>query len=129
MVDDRKLSKTERLKLLYEYLSQCEPATDYDSALALISATLMEIEDQYSGVPYDPAEAGVDGRMYAPAERYRRAQWERLGVRCYWQVAHATFLADNGAIEVRPRVGANLGAISFEKAGKDGRKVSDYESP
>ncbi len=101
--DGTKLSKPERLKLLFDRLTQCEPATDCDEALALISALLREIEDQFSGIPYDPAEGGSDGRLYAPVEHYRRPKAERPGVRCYWQVAHATFLADNGAIGMRPR--------------------------
>jgi hypothetical protein len=64
--------------------------------------------------------------MYPPDERFRFKDWERLGVRCYRQVAHATFVADNGALVIRSRTGLKLGGIPFDKPGRDGRTVEEY---
>jgi hypothetical protein len=119
----------ERLKLFLQRLNAAKPAADHDSAMALIAATLVVVEDEFSGVPYNPDEPGADGRMYPPKVQFRYSAWERPGVRCYRHTAHATFVAANGAIEIRSRRGIDLGAVVFEKQGTDGKKVSDYDSP
>jgi hypothetical protein len=122
------LSKRERLAVFFQRLLEREPAARHDEAMALIVTTLNGVEDEFSDVPYNPEEPGTDGRMYPPNERFRYPKWERAGVACYRQVAHATFVAGNGAVEIRLRTGSELGRIIFEKAGKDGRKVSDHDS-
>jgi hypothetical protein len=121
------MAKLQRLTIFFERLRAAHPAVNHDEAMALLSATLNSVEDEFSGVPYNPAEPGTDGRMYPPAEQFRYLKWERPGVRCYRQTAHATFVADNGAIEIRLRQGAELGEIRFEKEGADGRKVNSYD--
>jgi hypothetical protein len=121
------LSKGERLAVFFQRLQGREPAASHSEAMALLVVTLNAVEDEFSGVAYNPEEPGTDGRMYPPNERFRYTKWERPGVSCYRQVAHATFVADNGAVEIRLRVGSELGRIIFEKQGKDGRKVSDYD--
>jgi hypothetical protein len=119
--------KMERLTIFFERLRAAYPAVNHDEAMALLSTTLNTVEDEFSGVPYNPEEPGTDGRMYPPAGQFRYPKWERPEVRCYRQTAHATFVADNGAIEIRLRKGAELGEIRFEKEGADGRKVSSYD--
>ncbi len=122
------LSKKERLLVFLNRLAGARPAANHDEAMALLAGTLNDVEDEFSGIPYDPEERGADGRMYPPSALYRYTKWERNGVRCYRQVAHATFVADNGAVEIRSRSGSELGGVLFEKQGKDGRTVSDYDS-
>jgi hypothetical protein len=117
-----------RLEFFFDRLSAAEAAADHDAAMALLAATLNGVEDEFSGVPYNPEEPGSDGRMYPPNERFRYPKWERPGIRCYRQVAHATFVAENGAVEIRERTGSELGRIIFEKPGRDGRRVSDHDS-
>ena len=126
--NEPRFSKRERLNLVYNRLDEEEPAANHDEALALLASILNEVEDDFSGVPYHPDEPGTDGRMYPPNARFRYKNWERTGVYCYRQVAHATFIAENGAVEIRSRVGAELGGILYEKPGRDGKKVSDYDS-
>jgi hypothetical protein len=121
------LPKEDRLALFFSFMQQMQPAGTATEELGIIALALNTIEDKHSGVPYNPDAAGSDGRMYPPDERFRYRNWERPGVRCYRQVAHATFVADNGAVEIRRRKGAELGEICFAKPGKDGRKVHDYE--
>jgi hypothetical protein len=120
--------KAQRLNVFFSRLKAKEPAANHAEALALLASTLNGVEDEFSGVPYNPEEPGNDGRMYPPDDRFRYTKWECPGVRCYRQVAHATFTADNGAIAIRRRTGGELGGIIFEKPGKDGKKVSDYDS-
>ncbi len=120
--------RRQRLELVYQCLSLRAPAANHDSALEMLAVTLNGVEDVYSGVPYNLENPSSDGRMYPPNMKYRYSAWERPGIRCYRQTAHATFIADNGAVEIRERQGNDLGAVTFEKAGQDGRKVSDYDS-
>jgi len=126
MTGDEPLSKRLRLDFAFDRLTVAAPATDHDEALRLIAAILNAVEDEFSGVPYNPDEPGSDGRMYPPDERFRYKNWQRLGVRCYRQVAHATFIADKGALVIRSRTGSKLGAILFDKPGCDGRTVEEY---
>ncbi len=121
------LPMRDRLNLFLERLHAAEAAADHDAAMVLMAATLMAVEDEFSGVPYNPDEPGGDGRMYPPKAQFRYTAWERSGVRCYRQTAHATFVAANGAVEIRARRGNELGAVVFEKQGTDGKKVSDHD--
>jgi hypothetical protein len=122
------LPKSQRLLLFLDRLRDAESAVDHDAAMALLSSTLNGVEDEFSGVPYNPEEPGTDGRMYPPTERFRFPGWGHPGVRCYRQVAHATFVADNGAIQIHGRKGNELRQLLIEKPGSDGRRVSDYDS-
>ena len=126
--NDPRLTKSNRLSVFYSRLGEAASAGNHDEGLALITKILHAVEDEFSGVAYNPEELGTDGRMYPPNVRFRYKDWERPNVCCYRQVAHATFIADNGAIEIRARLGADLGSILFEKPGQDGKKVSDYDS-
>ncbi len=67
----------ERLTLFLERLHAQEPAADHDAAMALIATTLLAVEDEFSGVPYNPDEPGGDGRMYPPKALFRYTAWER----------------------------------------------------
>ena len=121
------VTKGERLLVYFTRMSNSQPATSHDEAMLLLEM-LNEIENELSEIPYDPDEPGTDGRMYPPNAMFRYKLWERSGVQCYRQAGHATFVADNGAIEICKRVGIILGQIIFEKPGRNDRKVSDYDS-
>jgi hypothetical protein len=128
MTSNPSLPKVERLALFRQRLQESRPAVNHEEAMVLLARTLNGVEDEFSGVPYNPEEPGTDGRMYPPHERFRYLKWECASVRCYRQVAHATFVADNGAVEIRSRKGAELGEVIFSKPGQDGREVSAYDS-
>ena len=121
-------TREQRLRLFYRRMGASEPAARHDEAMAMLASALNDVEDEFSGVPFDEERAGTDGRMYPPSERYRNLSFSRPGIHCYFQTAHATFVSENGAIEIRPRRGRDLGTILFEKQGNDGRKVTDYDS-
>ncbi len=125
------LPRRARLEEFFRRLLVAPPATSYDEAMQLMADTLGAVEDEFSGIAYDPAETGTHGRLYPPKEQYRRPESERPGMRCYRQVAHKTFVAENGAIEIRTLVrqgDAVVETVVFEKEGHDGRKVADHES-
>ncbi len=93
-----------------------------------MAGTLNGVENEFSGIAYDPERSGADGRLYPPDEQYRDPKWESPGLRCYRQRAHMTIIAANGAIEIRERNVGELGAIILGNAGNDGRKVSNYDA-
>ena len=129
--DEFTLPKWARLEVFYHRLRINPIAANGLEAMQFIADILRAVEDEFSGVPYDPAESGTDGRLYPPKEQYRRPKEERPGVRCYFQVAHKTLIADNGAIEISVRsVHGNdyVDSVELDKAGADGRTVSEYDA-
>jgi hypothetical protein len=131
MSGDEPLAKRLRLEFAFDRLTAAASATDHDEALRLIAAILNAVEDEFSGVPYNPDEPGSDGRMYPPEERFRYKNWERLGVRCYRQVAHATFIADNGGLSFARVPAANWErSSSISPVAMEGRwKNMSHETP
>jgi len=128
---DIMLPKWARLQVFYHRLRTALPARTHDGALQLIAETLQAVEDEFSGVPYDPAETGVDGRMYPPNSKFRRLNREILGVACYRQFSHITFIADNGAYEIRVLETEDSQTVEYtevDRPGSDGRRVMDYGS-
>lgn len=83
-----------------------------------IAVTLNNVEDEHSGVPFDPAHWRTDGRMY-PFDDDSAADVEgHPDVTSYRSRGHETFIARNGAIEIRD---VRSGEVVIEKPGSDGR--------
>jgi hypothetical protein len=64
-------STIERLEKFYERLRDAPASSSRTEALALIARILNEVEDEMSGIPYNPRvyedrSAPTDGRMYPP---------------------------------------------------------------
>jgi hypothetical protein len=119
-----------RLKIYFFRMMRSPPASNHDEAMHLMAETLNGVEDEFSGVPYDPAESGNDGRMYPPDPRFSVRRTRVPGVRVYRQRGHVTYVADNGAIETRMVQAEAEGSVEYtelDKPGSDGRRVSDYE--
>lgn len=66
-----RLSLHERLTLVYERLDALPTASTAEGAYRNLAHTLNEVEDEHSGIPFNP-DAGLayDGRMYPPREDY-----------------------------------------------------------
>lgn len=65
------LSLHERLALVYQRLDAQPPASTAEDAYRNLANTLNEVEDEHSGIPFNPAAGlGYDGRMYPPREDY-----------------------------------------------------------
>ncbi len=91
-----------------------------EDAYALLCATLDAVEDEHSGVPNNPSNWRTDGRMYPPQLDRVYAVPGFPEVLRYGHFKHDTFIASNGAIEVKI---VATGEVHFAKAGTDGRGV------
>lgn len=116
------LSKKERLEIFRQRLNAAQAARSADEALLLLRNTLNEVEDEFSGVVYNPELWESDDRMYPPHEDNRR--YQEGPCRRYRSVKHHTFVGENGAL----RIVTLDGDVLVDKAGNDGRKVKDLES-
>jgi hypothetical protein len=96
------------------------PVSSPEEARVQIEETLNRVEDEYSGVPFDPAHWRTDGRMY-PFDDDSAADVDgHLDVTAYRSRGHETFIAKNGAFEIRD---ARSGEVVIEKPGSDGKGV------
>ncbi len=114
------LSKAERFQKFLDALRDARCASSADEAVELLANTLNASEDQWSGIPFNPASWASDGRMYPPQADSVRAVEGRPDLRRYRSRAHNTFIAENGAIEIH---GVARSSVIFQKAGCDGRGV------
>ena len=80
---------------------------------------MIEVEDAYSGVPYDPANWMIDGRMYPPHDDFEQPS-PVAHAALFHTVGHRVWFADNGAILFEVRKGEKAGRIELDKAGANG---------
>jgi hypothetical protein len=109
--------------MFFERLEAAAPVSSADEALDLVRNILNRIEDEYSGVEYNPDAWKDDGRMYAPQEDNRRDVPDQPSVRRYRGAKHNTFIGANGSIRIQDLAGKVL----LEKQGTDGRKTLDLD--
>lgn len=65
------LSIGERLAIVYQRLDALPPASGPEEAYRNLADTMNVVEDEHSGVPFDPnAGLAYDGRMYPPRADY-----------------------------------------------------------
>ena len=117
------LSKGKRLRFFFERLTGAPPANSADEALALLAKILNEVEDEHSGVEYNPDAWADDGRMYPPKEDNRRSVVDRPSLRRYRNAKHNTFFGLNGSIRIEDL----NGNVLLDKPGRDGRKTDDLD--
>lgn len=111
--------KAERIAEFFRRLAALPPLADQASARRAIEATLNAVEDELSGVAFNPGNWRTDGRMY-PVQDDNAADVQGSGVLALRSRGHETFLAANGAIEIRESTNDK---VVFTKAGADGRGV------
>jgi hypothetical protein len=100
-------------------LEAAQPASTSQLALTLIASTLTEVEDELTDIPADPERWMTDGRMYPPQADSRREVADRPDVTRFRSRRHNTYVAANGAIEIRDLDDRVL----FRKAGANGEHV------
>lgn len=113
--------KSHRLAEIYRRLQQAPPATTAEEAFQQLADIMNDVEDALTAIPYNPENWRSDGRIYPPQPDSEREVGTHPGVRRYRSVGHSTFIASNGAIEIR-RIDQT---VEFAKAGADGRGVWD----
>lgn len=59
-------TKSERINLFFNELGNVEPASSIEEAISQVEQVLDEVEDKYSGLPYDRSNWGKGERMYLP---------------------------------------------------------------
>lgn len=112
------LTRAERLALFIERLAAEPPASDAHAALNQLRRVLNEVEDEHSGVPYQPANWLRDGRLYPPMDDRVHPVRELPGALIAFSLAHTSYFGVNGAIRVYD---ARRYRVILDKAGADGK--------
>jgi hypothetical protein len=107
-------SKAERFAGFLRRLADANAVSTSEDALSLISVTLNAVEDELSGVPYDPDAWQNDGRMYPPQPDAERKVLGRPDLKRFRSSAHNTIIGADGSI----RIERLDGAVLFTKPGK-----------
>jgi len=111
--------KAVRLAEFFQRLGGAPPAASATAALELVGSLLNAVEDELTDIPPDPERWMTDGRMYPPQLDSRRDVPDHPSVTRYRSRRHNTFIATNGAIEIRDIADQVL----FRKSGADGKHV------
>ena len=110
--------KADRLAEFQRRLAVAPAAAGHDEALQLLADVLNAVEDELSGVPFNPARSHVDGRLYAPSVDFE-VESDVAGSRCYRQRGHKTYISLSGAI----RIDRLDGQVLTAKRAADGTEV------
>ena len=115
------VNKKERIKIFLERLSAESPASSEKDAYQLLSKALNDVEDEHTGIPYDIDSWMDDGRMYPPQQDSKNNTDNDRVVR-YRNKGHNTYIADNGAIQIKD---IRKRQILLDKPGADGKRIGD----
>jgi hypothetical protein len=107
--------KSDRLAKILQVIREAPAASTHDEALRLLAEAINAVEDELSGVPYDPMRSHVDGRLYPPVGEYE-SESDIDGARCYRQRGHLTYVGPNGSICICRK----SGELILSKPGTDG---------
>lgn len=108
------------MRLFFDRLRASPPASHHDEARRLVDDTLNAVENEYSGVPFDPQNWRTDGRMYPVQDDNAADVPGHPEVTSYRSFKHETFIRQNGAIEIRI---VETKEVVLEKPGSDGKGV------
>lgn len=92
------MSIHDRFDQFLKQLGRSLGCSSFEAAFELLSRTLNQVEDDLSGVPYDPTHPRNDGRMYPPDDDAYRAVPGRADLHRYRSRQHNTYFSDSGAL-------------------------------
>ena len=120
------MTKGERLVEFLRRLTDLPAAGNFEEAWRQLETTLNHVEDELSGVPFDPVTRGLDGRLYPPQLDSEKAFPSHPRVRRFRHRNHNTLIGENGSIQIRKAARRPLdGEVVFSKPGADGKEVLD----
>lgn len=94
------------------------PAASFEAAWSDLERTIDEVEDEFSGVPKNPARWQSDGRIYMP-QVDSEVRPPRPWVRKFRTRGHYALFGPNGSVEVQDLKGERI----HQRRGADGRGV------
>lgn len=129
---DSRLSKKERVGLIFAALQDAPLAENRDQALALMDRVFRKVEDEHSGVPYDPYDKE---RLYPPVAEMERQEEGKPWLKRYRHTGHYTLIADNGAIVIRVIERGMVNGVKtivgerteLNKPGADGQRIDEMK--
>jgi len=113
------LPKSARLAELFRRLAVAPAVSSMAEAKTLLDDTLNAVEDDLTGIAFNPSAWATDDRMYPPQEDNRRTVPGRPDVARYRSRSHNTYIGANGAIEIR----SDTNEVLFRKAGADRKQI------
>jgi hypothetical protein len=93
-------SRQERLQEFLSRLNAAPSCASAEEAMALVHSTLNEVEDERSGIAFNPEQPMNDGRMYPPGEDARREIDGRADLSRYRSRKHNLYISDDGALRI-----------------------------
>jgi hypothetical protein len=113
-------SRAERLTELLRRLEAATTCAAANEALELLADTLNDVENQMSGVPFNPSYPLDDGRMYPPREDARREVEGRPDLLRYRTRNHNIYVSSEGALRIEEVRGRTC---LLSKPDKNGRMI------
>lgn len=115
-------TKAERLKEFISRFTRLPRASNFEEARTQLISKLNEVEDELSGVPYNPDTLLNDGRMYPPQDDNVKNVPGHPHLKRLRSKDHNTYIRDNGATKI---VTISTGIVILDKPGSNGLRVDD----
>lgn len=112
--------RVQRLQEVYRRLAEVPAARTFAEMRGQLDDILNAVEDQLTGIPYDPSRWSTDGRLYPVQDDNVFEVEGHPRVTLLRARRNEIYIADNGSIEIR---NAATGEVEFSKAGADGLGV------
>ena len=113
------MDRKERLSHFIARMLDAAACGSFEEAFDLLTATLLAVEDELSGITFDASYPRDDGRMYPPKGDARRLVPGRPDLQRFRSVGHNTYFSDTGAILI-----ADLsGDVLLDKPDSNHRRI------
>lgn len=120
------VTKSHRLQEVYQRLASAPAARTFTEMRTQLDNILNAVEDQLTGIPYNPSRWATDGRLYPVQDDNVYDVEGHPDVTLLRARGSEIYIGANGAIEIR---NADSGEVEFSKAGADGRDVWELATP